>query len=100
MAAQQVDSDKQSVVEESSQNLSPKEGSTEGGGHDAESPTLVYAEGLRLTAIVTSLMLSMFLVALDNVSRHELGHDKKLIQSALRPSSVQPSPKSPMSFRI
>lgn len=100
MTSQQVDSDKQSVVEDSSQSLGPKEGSIEGGDHDAESPTLVYADGLRLTAIVTSLMLSMFLVALDNVSRHELAHNKELRDSALRPSSAQPSPKSPMSSRI
>ena len=77
MAAQQINSDKQSVQEDSSQDLSPKEGSTLGDGHNPEPPTLVYADGLRLAAIVASLMLSMFLVALDNVSHNELGHETR-----------------------
>lgn len=56
-----------------------------------------HAHGLRLAAIVVSLLLAMFLVALDNVSAM-LGEPLRQLTKALaRPSSARPSPRSRMS---
>jgi hypothetical protein len=67
MAIQQTDSDMQPTArdssERSSQMLESKEGAIEVDPVEDE-----YPHGARLAVIVLSLMLGMFLVALDNVS--------------------------------
>lgn len=76
MASQNIDLEEQPPTKDSSPRLSlsesasePKEGVTEEENYEVETTvTDEYPHGARLAAIVISLMLGMFLVALDNVS--------------------------------
>jgi len=76
MATKSLHSEKQLDTEDSSQRSATmaatseqKENAIDTGEVDAKHPVAaIYPHGARLTAIVISLMLGMFLVALDNVS--------------------------------
>ena len=74
MATEPIDSEKQTTTEDSPQISSTTAttsgpGATKDGNTEARIPvTEEYPHGSRLAAIVISLMLGMFLVALDNVS--------------------------------
>jgi hypothetical protein len=76
MADKQVEQEMQPAAQGSSRSLStlaatsePKLSSPEVGNMEVETPnTDDYSHGAHLAAIVVSLMLGMFLVALDNVS--------------------------------
>lgn len=58
-----------------------------------------YPRGARLVVVVISLMLAMFLISLDNVSRIQ-SIDCKAHISVPRPSSAPLFPRSRMSFMI
>lgn len=62
----------------------PPEGIT--GAQIGNEKTDEYPHGFRLAAIVISLMLGMFLVALDNVGLWPLRHDEKLTEGFPRRS--------------
>lgn len=74
MATEPIESEKQTATEGSPQISSTMvtmsgPGATKDGNTEARIPvTEEYPHGARLAAIVISLMLGMFLVALDNVS--------------------------------
>ena len=108
MAAQQTNSEKQSSTESPSSRSSigarisePEEGGTE--LRNAEGDALAtddYPHGSRLAAIFTSLMLAMFLVALDNVGCVLGDAVKRLTHALTRRSSARPFPAFPMNFMI
>ena len=74
MDKQNADSEKQATAKDPSQRLCTLVSSSEQGGldvaiHEAKPGAAdEYPHGARLAAVVFSLMLGMFLVALDNVS--------------------------------
>lgn len=100
-----MDSEKQSTTETSPGQPSSVEmaGKETENGAGKDSVAEEYPHGTRLAAIVASLLLGMFLVALDNVSQiHPFltCHTHTANQSIARPFWARLSPESRMSFRI
>jgi hypothetical protein len=80
-----------------------KELSTNKGLPKAEASAVEdFAHGIRLATIAASLLLGMFLVALDNVRTIPFLHDAttQLTNVIFRQFSVPRSPRLPMSFTI
>lgn len=99
MAKLAINSEKQATAEDPPQTSSTlMSGSASGSIHIANDDakyhaTDDYPHGARLAAVVLSLMLGMFLVALDNVSPPVSRCITRLTKAINRPSSAQPFPR-------
>jgi hypothetical protein len=99
MDKQTIDSEQQAMAEDHPRRsctlvASSERGDKDVANHDAKARAAdEYPHGARLAAIVFSLMLGMFLVALDNVSSPCPRCTTQLTKVINRPSSARPFPK-------
>jgi hypothetical protein len=91
MATQHIDSEMQPTTDDTSDRSNTITKSKEG-AIELDPVAGEYLQGGRLAIIIVSLLLGMFLVALDNVSdKLSYQHYPKLIKSGARPFSARPS---------